>query len=189
METSTFDPTQAVVFDLNRGRVTLEGAGAVLLSADALAQLCAELDATAVRQLGSLLGKQAGLRVRARLGSAAPTLEAMADQLGGEISLGGLGSCSLERWGQALVVRVESCPLGARSAELMSAYVESALSASVGRESNAVVVERGADAFRLLLCGKNAANRVKGWLGRGKSFGEAITALHQSPRDGAQGGN
>lgn len=189
METPTFDPTRAVVFDLNRGRVTLEGTGAVLLSADALAQLCAELDATSVRQLGSLLGKQAGLRVKSRTSSSALTLEAMTDQLGGEISLGGLGSLSIERWGQALVIRVESCPLGARSAELMSAYVEAALQAVVGREANAVVVERGPDAFRLLLCGKNAAGRVKGWLGRGKNFGEAITALHQNPRDGAHGGN
>jgi hypothetical protein len=188
METPTFDPTQAVVFDLNRGRVTLEGSGAVLLSADALAQVCVELDATAVRQLGSLLGKQAGLRVKSRTSSSTLTLEAMADHLGGEISLGGLGSLGIERWGRALVIRIESCPLGARSAELMSAYVEAALQACVGRDASAIVAERGPDAFRLLLCGKNAANRVKGWLGRGKSFGEALTALHQNPRE-ALGGN
>lgn len=186
MKTPSFDPTRAVVFDLNRGRVTLEGSGAVLLSADALAQLCADLDPSAVRQLGMLLGKQAGGRIRARIGSSSPTLEAMVDQLGGEVSLGGLGSLSVERWGQALVVRVESCPLGARAGELMGAFVETALHVVFRRDAKAIVVERNADAFRLLLCSEAAASKVSNWLGRGSSFGDALAALHQQS---AQGGH
>ena len=45
----------------------------------------------------------------------------------GQSSVAGLGSLVFERWGQALVVRIEGCPLGVPGHELMSAYVEVAL--------------------------------------------------------------
>src|SRR5215470_2953044 len=109
MDTSSFDPTRAVVFDLSRGQVTLQGKSPVLvLAAEALAQVCGRLDAAALRQFGAVLGKQAGARMRDRLGSATSiTMEEMVDQLGGEVSLAGLGAVVIERWGQALVVRVD----------------------------------------------------------------------------------
>src|SRR6185295_10703702 len=156
MDTSIFDPTRAVVFDLSRGQVTLQGKSPVLvLAAEALAQVCGHLDAPALRQFGAVLGKQAGARIRDRIGSARSlTLEAMVDQLGGEVSLAGLGSLAIERWGDALVVRLEGCPLGAPGQELMSAYVEAALQQAVEREVTALVLERGPESFRLLLCGK-----------------------------------
>lgn len=190
MDTSSFDPTRAVVFDLNRGQVALSGGAAVLLiPAEALAHVCAKLDVAAVRQFGSLLGKPAGGRVRARLSAASPpTLEMMVDQLGGEMSLAGLGSLILERWGQALVVRIESCPL-AQGQELMSAYIEAALQAAVGRDVTALVLERGASSIRLLLCSKTASMKVKSWLAGGTSWGDALAALHQSTKNGALGGH
>jgi hypothetical protein len=190
MDTSSFDPTRAVVFDLQRGQVTLQGRSPVLvLAAEALAQLCARLDAAALRQFGAVLGKQAGARIRERIGaSASATLETMVDQLGGELSLAGLGSLAIERWGQALVVRVEGCPLGAPGHELMSAYVEAALQAAVEREVTALVLERSADSFRLLLCGQAGSARVKGWLSAGGSWGDALAALHHSPRNDVSGG-
>jgi hypothetical protein len=190
MDTSSFDPTRAVVFDLQRGQVTLQGRSPVLvLAAEALAQLCGRLDATALRQFGAVLGKQAGARIRERIGSsAATTLETMVDQLGGELSLAGLGSLAIERWGQALVVRVEGCPLGAPGHELMSAYVEAALQVAVEREVNALALERGPESFRLLLCGKAGSARVKGWLSAGGSWGDALAALHHNPRNDVVGG-
>jgi hypothetical protein len=189
MDTSTFDPTRAVVFDLNRGQVTLNGgAPALIISAEALAHVCGLLDTGAVRQFGSLLGKQAGARVRARLGAALlPTLEVMVDHLGGELCLGGLGSLAMERWGQALIVRIESCPLPASGHDLMSAYIESALLAVAGREVTALVLEQSAQSFRLLLCGKAASVKVKGWLGAGRSWGEALAALHHNPKNDVLG--
>src|SRR5688572_33097693 len=89
MDTSTFDPSEAVVFDLNRGQVMLEGGGQVLLlGADVVAAACAQLDANVVRQLGIALGKLAGARMRARLATlGAPSLEVMVEQLAGEVSL------------------------------------------------------------------------------------------------------
>lgn len=188
MHTSTFDPTRAVVFDLNRGQVTLSGGAAVLLlPADALAEMCTALDPAAVRHFGSLLGQHAGARVRARWGVAyAPTLEAMVDQLGGELSLAGLGSLVFERWGQALVVHIEGCPLP-RGQELMSAYIESALRASVERDVNALVLERDASSLRLLLCSKSASLEVTTWLAAGMSWSAALAALHRGPESGAVG--
>lgn len=185
MDTSSFDPSRAVVFDLNRGQVMLNGgAAALLIPAEALVQLCAGLDAVAVRQFGALLGRHAGGRVRGRVSAAVvPTLEAMVDHLGGEMSLAGLGSLVMERWGQALVARIECCPL-AQPHELMSAYIEAAIEAAVGREVTAVALERGDRSIRLLLCSKAASTKVRAWLVGGMSWGDALAALHQ----GALGG-
>jgi hypothetical protein len=190
MDTSTFDPTRAVVFDLNRGRVTLDQGDSVLvIPAEALAQVCSKLEPSAVRQFGVALGKHAGARVRGRVGAqAAPSLETMVNQLGGELSLSGLGSLSIELWGQALVVRVDGCPLGLPGQDLMSAYIESALLAIVGREVIALVLERAAQSSRLLLCSPAASARVKGWLSAGGSWGDALVALHQSPKNDVAGG-
>ena len=188
MDTSSFDPTRAVVFDLPRGQVTLQGKSPVLvLPAEALAQICGRLDVAAIRQFGSVLGKPAGVRIRERLRSGSPSLEVMVDQLGGELSLAGLGALTIERWGQALLIRIEGCPLGAPAHELMSAYVEAALQVSVERELEALVLERGPDSFRLLLCGKAGAARVKGWLSAGGSWGDALAALHHNPRNDVGG--
>ena len=68
MDTSSFDPTRAVVFDLERGHIALEGgAPSLLLPAELVAAICGRLDPGVVRQLGAVLGRQAGARVRARL--------------------------------------------------------------------------------------------------------------------------
>jgi hypothetical protein len=190
MDKSSFDPTRAVIFDLPRGHVTLGGQSpALLLGADALAQLCNGLDAAAVRRFGAQLGKAAGARIRARLGAAgSATLESMVDQLGGEVSLAGFGALSIERWGQALVVRIEGCPLGSKAPELLGAYVEAALAVAVEREVNAVPLEKDPVSFRLLLCGQAGSARVQGWLSAGGSWGDALAALHHNPRNDVAGG-
>src|SRR6187551_928606 len=142
METSTFDPTRAVVFDLARGQVALEGGGSLLLvPTDVMATACGQLDATIVRQLGSALGKQAGSRARPRLAPASATLEAIVEQLGGELSLGGFGALSIERWGQALVARIEGYPLAGQGQELLAGFVEGALLVLTEREVTAFPLE------------------------------------------------
>jgi hypothetical protein len=177
---ASFDPTTAVRFDLDRGQVSLAGGGPQLLvPADALAQVCSSLEAGTARHFGEVLGKQCGERVRQRLGAATiATLEDMVEQVGGELALGGLGSLSIERWGQALVVRIEGCPLAGQAHELMSAYVETAIRACTGREPTALPLERGHQSFRLLLCHEAVAGRVKAWLSAGRTWGDALAALH-----------
>jgi hypothetical protein len=189
METSTFDPTRAVVFDLARGQVALESGGALLLlPTEVMATACAQLDATIVRQLGTALGKQAGARVRSRLApAAAASLEQIVEQLGGELSLGGFGSLSVERWGQALVARIEGYPLAGHGQELLGGYVEGAIQASVEREVTALPLERTPQSLRLLLGNRAAANKVKSWLLTGSTWGDALAALHGAKSDSAGG--
>jgi len=190
MDTSTFDPSEAVVFDLNRGQVTREGGGPVLvLPADVVAAACSQLDASVVRQLGATLGKQAGGRVRARLAAvAAPSLEVMVEQFAGELSLAGLGALAIERWGQALVVRIDGYPLAAQGQELLGGFIEGGLLAAVDRDVTAMPLERNAQSLRLLLCSKAASARVKTWLLAGGSWGDALAALHQGPKNDVVGG-
>jgi hypothetical protein len=190
MDTSTFDPTGAVAFDLDRGQVTLEGGGALLLMpADLMTTVCGQLQAGVVRQLGAALGKRAGTRVRTRLAQVvAPSVELMVDQLGGELALGGFGTLGIERWGQALVVRIEGYPLGAHAQELLGGYVEGALLAAVERQVTAMPLERTAESLRLLLCNKAASGKVKNWLLAGGSWGDALAALHQGPKNDVLGG-
>lgn len=190
MDTSTFDPSEAVVFDLNRGQVTLEGGGPLLLlPTEAVAAVCAQLDAGVVRQLGGALGKRAGARVRARLANAgAPSIEVMVEQLAGELSLAGFGALALERWGQALVARIEGYPLAGHGQELLGGFLEGALLAAVDRELVATPLERNSQSLRLLLCNKAASARVKTWLTAGGSWGDALAALHQAPKNDVIGG-
>jgi len=184
MEPSSFDPTHAVVFDLNRGQVSLEGAGQQLLfPADLMAVVCGQLEAGVVRQLGVSLGRQAGARLRARVESSTASLEVMVEQLAGELSLGGFGALAIERWGRALVARIDGYPLAGHGQELMGGYIEGALYVAVEREVTALPLERTAHSLRLLLCNRSASARVKGWLLAGGSWGDALASLHQAPRN------
>jgi hypothetical protein len=184
METSSFDPTRAVVFDLARGQVALEGGGSLLLvPTDVMATACSQLDATVVRQLGTALGKQAGVRARPRLAPANATLESIVEQLGGELSLGGFGSLSIERWGQALVVRIQGYPLAGQGQELLAGFIEGALLVLTEREVTAFPLERTPQSLRLLLCNRQAATKVKGWLLSGSSWGDALATLQSARQD------
>jgi hypothetical protein len=179
---SNFDPTASVVFDLDGGKVSLvRGSAQVMLPAAALGDLCSSLDAEAVRRFGSQLGAQAGARIADRLGAERPSMQVMVDHLGGELSLSGLGSFSIERWGKALVARVRGCPLGQGSGPVLSAYLERALLAALGRELSALLVEDNDDSIRFFLCSSAAARRVRGWLAEGKSWGDALVLLHATP--------
>jgi hypothetical protein len=153
---------------------------------DLMAAACRQLDATIVRQLGAALGKRAGGRARARVASAGATLEAIVEQLGGELSLGGFGALNIERWGQALVARIDGYPLAAQGQELLAGFVEAALLLLTDREVTAFPLERTPQSLRLLLCSRQAAAKVKGWLLSGSSWGDALATL-QSARQEAGG--
>ena len=159
----------------------------LLLPADLVTAICGRLEAGVVRQLGASLGKQAGTRIRSRLAQVStPSLEVMVDQLGGELSLAGFGSLSVERWGQALVARVSGYPLAGQGQELLGGYFEGALQTAVEREVTALPLERSEQALRFLLCGKAASSTVKGWLLGGASWADALASL-QGAKNGAIG--
>jgi hypothetical protein len=180
MGTPRFDPTHSLEFNLDRGSVKLSGSlERVLLPADALAALLRGADAETRRDFARRLGTEAGRRVAERLDGSASS-EAVAEHLGGEIALMGLGSLGFERWGRALVVTVTGSPLRAEGDELLAGLVEGALQRAFGR--NVVVVSLGRDdaIVRLLVVGPGTAERVRSWVASGVSFGEALARLNGS---------
>lgn len=193
MADDRYRPDQDVTFDLASGLVHLDGAPArVLVPADGLSALLAAAGAEAAAAFGRAIGATMGLRVAARLAAGAPgssgnegaraaSVEAMVEQLGVEVSLAGLGSLGLERWGHALVIVIDHCPLGANGDGLLEAVTGAAIGAATGRHVHAVLLSREATRARLLLTNEAAAERVRGWLRDGASWGDALTRLHAPP--------
>ncbi len=201
MAVARYRPDQDVTFDLAHGLVHLEGAPArVLVPADALSVLCAAASAEAVASFGGAIGRAMGLRVATRLaeggdadgegasteasgvaGARAASVDLMVDHLGAELSLAGLGSLGMERWGHALVVVVDHCPLGSRGDRLLEVVVGEAIAAATARHARAVLLVREGVRVRILIASPAAAERVKGWLQEGVAWGDALTRLHAPP--------
>lgn len=199
MAFAPYRPDHDVTFDLAHGLVHLEGAPArVLVPADALAALCAAAGPEAVATFGHAMGHAMGLRVASRLaplagpdgdaptGARAASADTMVDHLGAELSLAGLGSLGIERWGHALVLVVDHCPLGARGDALLEPLLSEAVGTTTGRRVHAVLLARDGVRARFLLANGAAADRVRAWLGGGASWGEALTRLHAPSAEGPQ---
>ena len=178
MGTPRFDPTHSLEFNLDRGSVKLSGAlERILLPADALAALVRGADAETRRDFARRLGTEAGRRVAERLdGSAGP--EAVVEHLGGELALMGLGALGFERWGRALVVTVSGSPLRAEGDDILAGVLEGALQRGFGRTASVVVLQRDDTLVRLLVVSPATAERVRGWLGAGVSFGDVLARLN-----------
>ncbi|EYF02192.1 hypothetical protein [Chondromyces apiculatus] len=211
MQGLRFDPAKAVTFDLENGLVHLEGAPArLLVPASALGVLCAAAGPEATLNFGRQLGRAMGRRLASRLGAAAPSaadedpsagfrppvaaaedriqgvraasLDTIVDHLGGEVALAGLGSLAIERWGEAMVMVLDQCPLDAEADRLLEGVLEGALQAACGRPARALCIDRDASRARFLIASSVALERVRAWLAAGSSWGEALVRLHSPPR-------
>jgi hypothetical protein len=173
-----FNPSGSVSFDLVRGRVDC-GGDHVLISADALVDLCKAAGDEAVSDFGRRLGTSAGRRIADRLGDSATgaTLEEVLDQLGGELAVLGLGSLGLERWGRALVLTVDGGPFGQQLDRLLAAVLEGAMQRAFGRDCHAVRLMRDDRQVRFLIANAASASKVAEWIGSGLSYGDALTRL------------
>jgi hypothetical protein len=173
-----FNPSGSVSFDLARGRVDC-GGDHVLVTADALVDLCRAAGDEAVADFGRRLGTAAGRRIADRLGNDASgaSLEEVLDHLGGELALLGLGSLGLERWGRALVLTIDGGPFGQQLDRLLGAVLEGALQRAFGRDCHATKLMRDDRRVRFLIASPASASRVAGWLGSGVSYGDALTRL------------
>jgi hypothetical protein len=178
MSTPRFDPTHALEFNFERGTVKLGSQGdRVVVPADVLASLFKSADPDTRRDFAYRLGTEAGRRMAERLDGSAG-VPGVVEHLGGELALMGLGSLGLERWGRALVITVEGSPLRADGDELLAGIVEGALQRAFGRASTVVPVQRDDARVRLLVVSKSTAERVRGWLDSGVSFGDVLTRLN-----------
>jgi hypothetical protein len=186
-----------VEFDLRRGRVQLRGAeGRLLLPVDAVELLCQAAAAESQRAFGQSVGSSLGLSIASRAAGddaatgghealrRASTSEGI-ELLGTELALLGLGSLSLERWGRAVVLVLDHCPLRGCDAALEE-LLSSALEAATGSEVVVVRLESSAtgDRRRFAVCGEAGAAKLRDWLGQGVSWGDAIVRLHASGPDG-----
>jgi hypothetical protein len=179
-----FNPSGSVSFDLVRGRLDC-GGDQVLVSADALVDLCRAAGDEAVSDFGRRLGTAAGRRIADRLGDAAAhaTMEEVLEHLGGELALLGLGSLGLERWGRALVLTIDGGPFGQQLDRLLGSVLEGALQRAFGRDCHAAKLMRDDRQVRFLITSAASASKVSAWLGSGLSYGDALTRLQSRTGD------
>lgn len=178
MGTPRFDPTHSLEFNLDRGSVKLSGSRErVLLPADALAALVKGADVETRRDFARRLGTEAGRRVAERLDASASP-EAVVEHLGGEVALMGLGALGFERWGRLLVVTVQGSPLRGEGDEILAGVVEGALQRAFGRTASVVPLQRDDSLVRLLVVSSGSADRVRGWLDDGVSWGDVLSRLN-----------
>lgn len=172
-----FDPTRAVQFDLDRGRILVAGSDArLLVPAEALARLCAGSAGDAVKDFGRGLGTEMGRRVTGRLGDSG-SISAMVEHLGGELALAGFGSLGLEVWGRALVLTITDSPLGEAGDPLIAAVLEGAIQRALARDAAVVRIERSNGKARLAVLRPSTAESVRRWLGEGATWGDILTRL------------
>jgi hypothetical protein len=174
--------TDKVRFDLASGSVRAgEGERLVLMPTSALQQLGKSAGVDVACGLSRTLGAAAGMAVLARFGTSdavrAAPLEAVLEALGAELALSGWGAVSLERWGRAMVMRVEHAPV--EEEQYVAALLEGALRESTGRAVRCLPLGKdGAD--RYLVAGDRAYGRARDWLAEGLRWGEVLTRLQQA---------
>lgn len=176
---SSVDLSNAVRFDLSNGTVQLsDNERGLVVPASVLASLLKSASPDARGQIGRDLGAHIGRAMARRAGSAKSLLdgglELAATTLAAELAVAGLGTCTLERWGRALVVQVTGSPIEAT--DFVASVVEGALMAATGR-SLACTTLSDAGGVRVLVASERGALRVRGWIEQGVSWSDALVRL------------
>ncbi len=180
MSEPQFDPTGALRFDLERGKLTLTGAGPrLLVPVPALAALLASAGEPAAREFGVAMGTEIGRRLAERLDGALDQLglESFLAHLAGEFALVGLGEVGLERWGQALVCTLLGNP--GLPPVVIAAVFEACLQRGLSRDAAVVLAESDSEKIRLLVLSRTTAQEVRAWLTLGVAFSEIVARLHE----------
>ena len=162
----------------------------LLVPAEALSVLCEAAGPGASAAFGRAVGEAMGARVAARLsgdaGVSAASVEAVVEQIGGELALGGMGALGLERWGRALVLVIDHSPLGPRGDGLLESVLAGALDAATGRSVRSLLLGREEGRARFLITGDAGLEKVTSLLADGLSWGEALVRLHAAPTRAAE---
>lgn len=179
MASPTFDPTNAVRFDLPQGRVHAggqDGERVLLVPTGAIDDVALSAPPEAVEALGKALGAAIGRRAASRIASPeTASIEDFVTQLAGEAAIAGVGVLSIERWGRALVVVVEGSSL---TGSLLAPMVGSAIETSAGRGVACTLLARDEHFARLFVGSEKGVERVREWMAGGVSWGDALARLH-----------
>jgi hypothetical protein len=186
MAQPSFDPGAFFTFDLRGGQVhTREGRRVLVLSDSVLAPLVAAAvangDLTVVRRLGRHMGEE----VRASLGGTADEIpvDVVLGHLGGVLALFGWGRIQLDRWGDALVARVEHAPAIDTEQLALAALLGGLFSSVTGRDVACVPVGTNVE---FLLVAPVIAETVWGWARTGEDVASIVARL--APEAQAAGG-
>jgi len=178
MPSSSFDATHAIQFDLTQGSVCAGGQNErlVLVPSSALSDLVASGGEQAAETLGRKLGGAIGSGAAARVTDLPnASIETFVTQLAGQAAILGVGSLSLERWGRALVVVLERCPL---ASALIAPLVAAAFETASGRQVWCLLLAHEQQTARVLVASKSAVARADQWLRSGVSWRDAVSRLH-----------
>ncbi len=193
MAIAPFDASTAVTFDLPHGHVRLpDESRGVLIPVSAILEVCRPENAAVAATLAQAIGEVIGRAVKDQLADLNETvrgapLEAIVDYLDGCWAVAGLGRLRFERWGSALVVVVDDVPFGEVGDVMVGGLLEAALSEAADTEVRAVRLHREGARARFLVTGSAGAERVRGWLGEGVPWGEALVRVHGEDRPAAGG--
>lgn len=167
-------------FDLAKGRVdTALGARVVVLCEDVLATLVAAAvrqgDLTSLRQLGHHLGKEAGQMIAGAVVEA--DVEQVAQNAATVLALFGYGDLSVERWGQAAVLKLGHTPRLDGDQLAVAALLGGMLTSLSGHEVACVPVGATGDESRFLVTAPEVAEQVWSWSRQGESIGSIVDKL------------
>ncbi len=172
----SFDPNQAIKFDLKSGSAAdARGHRVVLVPSVALDAL----EPDVLEKIGEEIGRACGARFAARLGGEAAVrsapLEAVVSHLAGELAVAGVGSVQLERWGRAMVIVVTNA--GVKNDRFLSGVLSGALGAASGRSLAAAALNAQGDPLRFFIGAEATAARVRDLVKDGKGHGDVLAGL------------
>ncbi len=173
-------------FHLAEGRITTrERAAQLVLPVSALLQLQSELNVDQLVNFGAALGEEVAGRLLQDLPSPRTTTAAIvADHLGAQLSVMGLGSLSVEFWGEAMVFVLVGCPLLTSSGSkqpgefIVSGLLQAVLLRTFSKAARVLPLQRQHQTTRWLVCNETVAGRLTTWVNSGLGAADVLARLN-----------
>lgn len=177
MTNLAFDPTGFFEFDLAQGAVrTRAGERVVMVSESVLARLVSAAvknqDLTAVRRLGRQLGEIAAQSLPEPSPAGSP--ESILGLAAGVLGVFGWGRLELDRWGDALLARIDDLPTLDGDHLAVAALLGGLFSVLAEREVACVPIGGGAS---FIVVEPSIAEQIWKWSRTGRSLAEIVSSL------------
>ena len=171
MQDARFGLTGSLAIDMGTGALCdTSGSPAWLIPVDALAAF-ASANSDAAAMLGELVGVELGKKLSERI---ALQTDLFVERLAGECALRGYGQVSLERWGDALVIRARDTKLGSA---FLAAFFSGVLKGASQRDVRCAALGTTDDVMRFLVCAPEVVPHINERIASGESWQNAIVSL------------